>query len=140
MFWRNEVASELERLIMENERLYDCKKLLEKAVNDIEGPLHIAEECLYHRESRKGTELVHDESEQSLLKEIENLKNSQRKLQICLDKCKDQLRTSRASQNQLELDLKNKEGALGIDSVCHQLNNYSRGLQYCGGIDKFDGW
>lgn len=139
MFWRNEVASELERLIMENERLYDCKKLLEKAVHDIEGPLHIAEECLYHRESRKGTELVHDESEQSLLREIENLKNSQRRLEICLDKCKDQLRNSRASQNQLELDLKNKEGALGIDTVCHQLNNYSRGLQYCGGIEKFDG-
>lgn len=54
MFWRNEVASELERLIMENERLHDCRKLLEKAVHDIEGPLHIAEECLYHRESRKG--------------------------------------------------------------------------------------
>ena len=53
-FWRNEVASELERMIQEIERLQDCRSVLEKAVQDIENPLHIAEECLYHREARKG--------------------------------------------------------------------------------------
>lgn len=53
-FWRNEVAAELERLIQECERLQDCRAVLEKAIQDIEGPLHIAEECLYHREARKG--------------------------------------------------------------------------------------
>lgn len=51
-----------------------------------------------------------------------------------------QLRNCRASQNQLELDLKNKESALGIDMMCHQLNNYSHGLQYYNGIEKYDPW
>lgn len=51
-----------------------------------------------------------------------------------------QLRFCRASQNQLELDLKNKENALGIDTVCHQLNNQSYGLQYYSGIEKYDPW
>ncbi|XP_035728105.1 tektin-3-like isoform X1 [Vespa mandarinia] len=137
-FWRNEIVSELERLLQEIERLQDCRSVLDKAIRDIDGPLHIAEECLYHREARKGTELVHDESEKCLLKEIENLKNCQRNLDVCLDKCKDQLRNCRASQNQLELDLKNKESALGIDMMCHQLNNYSHGLQYYTGIEKYD--
>ena len=137
-FWRNEVVSELDRLFQEIERLQDCRSVLEKAIRDIEGPLHIAEECLYHREARKDTELVHDDSEKCLLKEIENLRQNQKKLEVCLDRCKDQLRDCRASQNQLELDLKNKENALGIDAMCHQLNNYSHGLQYYSGIEKYD--
>ncbi|XP_012286098.1 tektin-3-like [Orussus abietinus] len=137
-FWRNEVASELERLIHEIERLQDCRAVLEKAVRDVDGPLHIAEECLYHRESRKGTELVHDESEKCLLREVQMLRCNQKKLEACLERCKDQLRICRASQNQLELDLKNKETALGIDTLCHQLNNYSQGLQYYSGIEKYD--
>lgn len=57
-FWRNEVASELDRLFQEIERLQDCRSVLEKAIRDIEGPLHIAEECLYHREARKGDTLI----------------------------------------------------------------------------------
>lgn len=137
-FWRNEISSELERLIQECERLQDCRSVLEKAIQDIEGPLHIAEECLYHREARKGSELVHDDSEKSLLYEVSNLRNSQKKLEACLEKCKDQLRNCRASQSQLELDLKNKESALGIDTLCHQLNNYSHGIQYYAGIEKYD--
>lgn len=53
-FWRNELISELERLLQEIERLQDCCSVLNKAIKDIETPLHIAEECLYHREARKG--------------------------------------------------------------------------------------
>ncbi|KOC64343.1 Tektin-3, partial [Habropoda laboriosa] len=128
-FWRNEIVSELERLFQEIERLQDCRFNLDKAIKDIEGPLHIAEECLYHREARK---------EKCLLKEIETLNQNRKKLEICLEKCKNQLRDCRASQCQLELDLKNKENALGIDTMCHQLNNYSHGLQYYSGIEKYD--
>ena len=51
-----------------------------------------------------------------------------------------QLRNCRISQNQLELDLKNKESALGIDVHCYQISNASRGLQYFSGIEKFDPW
>ncbi|XP_063993881.1 tektin-3-like [Diachasmimorpha longicaudata] len=137
-FWRNEIAAELERLIQECERLQDCRGVLEKAVQDIEGPLHIAEECLYHREARKSTELVHDDSEKCLLYEVSNLKTNQKKLEGCLERCKNQLRNCRASQHQLELDLKNKQSALGIDTLCHQLNNYSHGIQYYAGIEKYD--
>ncbi|XP_046416816.1 tektin-3-like [Neodiprion fabricii] len=137
-FWRNELALEIQRLIMENDRMQECRRVLQKAIQDLDGQLHIAQECLYHRESRKGTELVHDETEQALLKEIETVRNGQKTLEQFTDKCIDQLRNGRASQNQLEVDIKNKEGALGIDTMCHQLNNFSRGLQYYGGIEKYD--
>ncbi|XP_031787367.1 tektin-3 isoform X2 [Nasonia vitripennis] len=137
-FWRNEIASELEKQVQEIERLQDCRTTLEKAVHDIQNPLHVAEECLYHREARKGSELVHDEAEKALLREVQNLRSGQNRLEAYLDKCKDQLRNCRISQNQLELDLKNKESALGIDMLCHQISNTSRGLQYYSGIEKYD--
>ena len=38
-----------------------------------------------------GTELVHDEAEKSLLREVEYLKSGQRRLEHCLDRCKDQV-------------------------------------------------
>lgn len=38
------------------------------------------------------------------------------------------------------MDLKNKESALEIDRMCHKLNNYSHGLQYYTGIQKYDKW
>lgn len=38
-----------------------------------------------------GTELVHDDSEKCLLREVENLRTNQKKLEACLDRCKDQV-------------------------------------------------
>lgn len=44
----------------------------------------------------------------------------------------------RAVQHSLESDAADKESAIGLDSVCHQLNNYSQGINYYGGIEDFD--
>nr|CAD7574103.1 unnamed protein product [Timema californicum] len=125
VFWRNEVATELERLIAETNLLQDKRRDLEKAIQDIEGPLHIAQE-------------FHDQVEQSLLNEVETLRSCQDRLKKMHEQSVAQLRNNRASQHELERDLKSKESALGIDNMCHQLNNFSRGINYYGGIDKFD--
>ncbi|NEU34878.1 hypothetical protein GN156_29915, partial [bacterium LRH843] len=89
-----------------------------------------------HREGRQGIDLVHDQPEQSLLKEVENLRNCQERLKALHQKVQEQLRVNRASQHELETDVKSKESAIGIDSMCHQLNNFSRGINYYGGIEK----
>ncbi|KAG8227484.1 hypothetical protein J437_LFUL002373 [Ladona fulva] len=137
-FWRDELASEAERLAAESGLLRDTKRALEKAISDLEAPLHIAQECLYHRENRQGIDLVHDQVEQALLREVESLRNSQDKLRKHHDKVVQQLRDNRAAQHELERDLRNKEGALGIDHTCHRLNNFSPGIHYYAGIDKYD--
>lgn len=49
-----------------------------------------------------------------------------------------QLKNGRAVKHQLQVDIQNKEMALGIDGVCHQMNVSSRGLQYYGGIEKYN--
>ncbi|XP_076631285.1 tektin-3 [Colletes latitarsis] len=137
-FWRNEVTSELERLIIENTKMQECRRGLQTTIQSLEGQLHIAQECLYYREARTGSDLVHDQVEHALLKEVEVIRNCQNKLEHFTDKCVNQLTNSRAVQNQLEIDIKNKETALGIDITCHQMNNFSRGLKYYGGIEKYD--
>ena len=42
--------------------------MLEKALMDTQNPLHVAEECLLHREKRRGIDMVHDDVEKQLIK------------------------------------------------------------------------
>uniref|UniRef100_A0A224XBL8 Tektin n=1 Tax=Panstrongylus lignarius TaxID=156445 RepID=A0A224XBL8_9HEMI len=137
-FWRNELSTELEKLIAETNILSDAKRAVEKACSDCEPPLNIAQECLYQREHRQGIDLVHDQPEQYLLKEVENLKTSQSKLEEMKQNLIEQLRQSRASQHELETDIRSKDSAVAIDSVCHQINNFTRGINYYGGVEKYD--
>lgn len=53
-FWRNELQSELEKMVQETNLLHDSRRALEKSIQDLEAPLHIAQECLYQRENRTG--------------------------------------------------------------------------------------
>lgn len=55
MFWRNELATELERMLSEIHLLQDVRRSIEKANQDCDPPLHMAQECLYFREGRQGT-------------------------------------------------------------------------------------
>uniref|UniRef100_A0A1A9X591 Tektin n=1 Tax=Glossina brevipalpis TaxID=37001 RepID=A0A1A9X591_9MUSC len=137
-FWRNELNTELEKLISESSAFTELKRKCGKANLDLEAPLHIAQECLYHREGRGGMEKVHDSVEKALLLEIDNLRNSRQRLQELHEKITRQANDCRAAQHLLEEDVTHKESTLGIDSVCHQLNNYSRGIAYYGGIEKYD--
>lgn len=93
-----------------------------------------------------------------MLIEVDNLRNSQKKFGSLYENVSTiefnfrwlfykknsfwqitkQLSDSRAAQYALEEDVVHKEGAIGIDSVCHQLNNCSRGINYYGGIEKYN--
>lgn len=53
-FWKNEGRTELERLLSETSMLQDSRRNIQKAIIDLDGPLHIAQECLYQRENRHG--------------------------------------------------------------------------------------
>ncbi|XP_077287594.1 tektin-3-like isoform X2 [Arctopsyche grandis] len=137
-FWRNELSTELERLVSEMEQLNTTRRQVERSLQGCEGPLHVVQECLYHREKRQGIELVHDGVEKSLLQEVEQLRNCQNNFREMLNKINAQLRDCRAAQHELETDIRNKEGALGIDTVCHQMNNTSRGIQFYAGVERYD--
>lgn len=67
-FWKTEVDNETAAMISEIEALTRAKAVLEKALAETENPLHIAQECLYHREKRQGIDLVHDAPEKELIR------------------------------------------------------------------------
>lgn len=48
----------MERLVSTCEKLNDTRRQLERAIAGIEGPLHIVQECLYHREKRQGNVFI----------------------------------------------------------------------------------
>lgn len=137
-FWRNELNTELEKLIGESALLMDTKRAVQKAIEDTEPPLHITQECLYHREGRTSIERVHDHVEKSLLVEVDNVRSCQDKLKALFEQICKQLADLRAVQFSLEEDLVGKEATLGIEHVCHQLNNHSRGINYFAGVEKCD--
>lgn len=87
-FWRNELSIELEKVIAEYSLLADMKRRTVKALEDLDPPLKVAEECLYFRENRQGVEKVHDIVEKTLLNEVQNLRASQEKLKQCLEQVK----------------------------------------------------
>lgn len=84
-FWRNELNIELEKVISEYSLLADIKRRTTKALENLDPPIKITEECLYFRENRNGIEKVHDIVEKSLLTEVQNLKLAQDKLKHCLE-------------------------------------------------------
>lgn len=94
------MGTELERMIAESNLLQDTRRALEKARQDCEPPLHIAQECLYHRENRQGIDLVHDQAEQALLKEIESLRKCEERLSNLHQKVVDQVSILQRSSRQ----------------------------------------
>ncbi|XP_067860379.1 tektin-3 [Heptranchias perlo] len=138
MFWKSELAHETEQIIGETNSLTEVKKRLERALTETEGPLRVAQECLYHREKRMGIDLVHDDVEQQLLKEVECIKSCQERMRRHLDRAIVQLVSNRGVQHELERDISDKNTAYRIDGKCHQLRNTSDGISYYRGVERVD--
>ncbi|XP_036427914.1 tektin-3 [Colossoma macropomum] len=137
-FWRSELHHEIDSMVTEIAALTEVKRRLERALAETEGPLQISQECLFHREKRMSIDLVHDDVEKDLIKEVEVIKSCQERMRRNLDKAIAQLASNRASQHELERDLNDKVTAQRIDDRCHQLRNTSDGISYYRGIERLD--
>ncbi|XP_030631826.1 tektin-3 [Chanos chanos] len=137
-FWRSELSHEIDNMMGEISALTEVKKRLERALAETEGPLQVSQECLFHREKRMSIDLVHDDVEKELIKEVEVIKSCQERMRRHLDRAIAQLASNRAAQHELERDLSDKVTAQRIDDRCHQLRNTSDGISYHRGIDRLD--
>ncbi|XP_010014978.1 PREDICTED: tektin-5 [Nestor notabilis] len=137
-YWRSELMYELECLLKENQALETTKKRLECAVDELQGPLKVALECLYHREKRKGIDLVHDDVEKNLIKETDVFKECQEILTKLAQKIDQQLGINRDAQHALEQDLSDKNSAHFIDEKCFNLRNTSDSINFYYGVEKAD--
>ncbi|XP_060220999.1 tektin-3 [Meriones unguiculatus] len=138
MFWKSEITHELDEMIGETNELTDVKRRLERALKELEAPLQVSQECLFHREKRMGVDLAHDEVEKELLTEVDTILCCQERMRRHLDKTIAQLASNRAVQHELEKDLSDKQCALRIDGKCKYLRNTSEGISYFRGAENVD--
>ncbi|XP_007937812.1 tektin-5 [Orycteropus afer afer] len=139
-FWKSELGYELERLLTENHSMETVKRRLECAADEVNCPLQVALECLYHREKRIGIDLVHDNVEKNLIR-VRHLpslsscprgRGRARLLSL-------QRRDNRDTQHALERDLEDKSSAQFIDEKCFNLKNTSDCISFFHGMEKVDG-
>ncbi|CAI5658361.1 tektin-3 [Oreochromis niloticus] len=138
VFWKSELSHEIDNMVTEIAALNEVKRRLERALAETEGPLQVSQECLYHREKRMSIDLVHDDVEKDLIKEVEVIKSCQERMRRHLDRAIAQLASNRAAQHELERDVSDKLTAQRIDQRCHHLRNTSDGIGYYRGIDRLD--
>ena len=100
------------------------KRRLEYSIQATEGPLHIARDCLGNRQRRIDYDLVQDQAEKELLKEIELISTVQDTLARTLQQTKDQLQACREAKHRLEMDWSDKYSAqnLGQSSAVCSIN------------------
>ncbi|CAH8543764.1 unnamed protein product [Schistosoma turkestanicum] len=90
-YMKNQLNDEIDALVNEMNKLNDAKRIAEKVFAELENPLHITQECLYHREKRQSTDLVHDHPEKALLREIDGIKTSQDQVRNIINRAAAQL-------------------------------------------------
>ena len=111
---------------------------LEHALKETNRPLRTAQDCQKHRVGRQGIDLVKDEVEHCLDKEVENIRAYQESMRETLDIANSQLDNNVRKQVQLQEDLDNKDLALDIDKICFQLRNNSKNIALQPGVENID--
>ncbi|NXD93497.1 TEKT1 protein, partial [Chaetorhynchus papuensis] len=138
-FWKQELDNKLEQIVHETEVLLTFKNRLERALESCKEPLVVAQKCLLYRQRRVGIDLVHDEVEQELLKEVEVLQGIIALLGRTLEQTNEQIRRNRSAKYNLEMDLKDKFTALTIDDYCASLTNDTPHIIYADNAMKLGG-
>jgi len=136
--WRADLQTELDNNIRENGLLKETKSELEHAIAETERPLRINNECIKNREARISIDLVKDEVENSLEREVENIKTYQQRMQKMLAKVNQQIETNHSMQDKLHGDLEHKDMALEIDRDCHEMHNDAIDIKHHDGIEEED--
>merc|ERR1711912_150738 len=100
-------------------------------------PSHIATDNLNCRQRRQGIDLVQDDVELNLLKEVEVINNVQDLLKKTIKEADQQIKRNRDRKQELEMDWSDKKEAEEIDSFCGGLKNEHTSKQFHAGSAKF---
>ena len=137
-YWQKEVDDKLNDIKNETDSLKAFRNRLDKAIESCKEPLHIAQQCLANRMKRQSIDLVHDDVEKELLKEVEVLQGVLALLERIKEQADEQQRLNRKAIYNLEKDLTDKFAALTIDEHNSELKNNSAGLHHSAGFAKID--
>lgn len=137
-YWKKELDDKLNGISVEIDNLIAFKTRVEKALEATSEPLHIARQCLANREKRAAIDLVHDDVQKQLIKEVETIEGVQALLRRTLEQSIEQIRLNKKAKFQLEKDLKDKFSAINVDEYCAELRNNSAGLRFKDGAAKIE--
>jgi tektin-1 len=132
------LESKLDGVFKEIDSLEAYKRRVERAIESIQEPLHIAQTCLANREKRYEIDLVHDNVQKELIKEVEIETGANSLLVRLHEQIVEQLRLNRKAKFNLESDLKNKFNAQSIDSHVQNLSLTSPSLYLKNGAAKIE--
>jgi len=136
-FWKFELERNISDMIAETDLAIEQKKRLENALRATEVPLHIATDNLNCRQRRQGIDLVQDDVELNLLKEVEVINNVQDLLKKTIQETDAQIKRNRDRKQELEMDWSDKKEADEIDAFCAGLKNGMTCKQFFAGSAKF---
>merc|ERR1719171_1356405 len=122
-FWKNELCRQHKETEDEIQRMLSHKERLERALAATQPPLRIATDCIRNRENRVAIDLVHDDVEIQLLKEVEVITGVQALLKRTLEQATEQIRLLRSANYYLNKDITDKFSALQLDATCSALHN-----------------
>eukprot|EP00055_Hartaetosiga_balthica_P008292 m.30362 g.30362 ORF g.30362 m.30362 type:complete len:396 (-) comp6225_c0_seq1:4227-5414(-) len=124
--WIEQRVVDLEKVIDDVLEEVDALKVVkirtEKESADTATPLEINKECQSLRTQRYGVDLVEDAVDEELDSEETLLQETQDLLHRAIKDADEQLRLLRAAKYALEKDVKEKAEALGIDTLCRDLD------------------
>ncbi|KAM6250297.1 tektin-4 [Porphyrio hochstetteri] len=129
-FWKTALQKEIEDLDAETNLLAAQKLRLERALDATEVPYAIAMDNLQCRERRQPPDLVRDEVERELLKEVELIKSVQELLKRTVMQAGNQMRLNRDHKEVCELDWSDKVETYNIDDKCGRYSNQSTNIQF----------
>ncbi|CAH2219745.1 tektin-1 [Pelobates cultripes] len=138
-FWKEELDNKLAETVNEIEQLVAYKIRLEKALEGCMEPLAIAQQCLTEREKRARIDLVHDELERELIKEVEVIQGVMALLERTLEQITEQIRLSRSAKYSLEKDVADKFQAIKLDNHCSTLHNNTPDIHYTDNVVRIQG-
>jgi len=129
-FWKAELEREHGEVVAEIKSLQAFIGRLERALAATEKPLSTARQCLSYRDRRVRIDLVHDNVEATLNKEVEVLESIRTLLANTIERALNQLWLLRSAKTMLEKDLGDKMTSLSLDNKCGTLSNYSKDIHY----------
>jgi tektin-4 len=136
-FWKSELERNINDMISETDLMLEQKKRLESALRATEVPLHISSDNLNCRQRRQNIDLVQDDVELNLLKEVEVINNVQDLLKKTIKETDAQIKRNRDRKQELEMDWSDKKEADELDAFCAGLKNGHTCKQFHAGSAKF---
>jgi len=135
-FWKDEVQSQLQAVDKEIETLLKYKGNLENSLESTEHPQSVTTSCLTYRQGREAIDMVQDDVEINLLKEVEVIEGVRSVLVRTLEQTVEQIRRLRSAKYFLQKDVADKNAAISIDNSCHTLSNKDTDINLYEGVTQ----